>query len=620
MRRLLMGLAGVLMAGVISVIPSAAHAETTLCVGTSVKSTMKCDSGWAVNMMFMHWRMYRGHNCTNYVAWRLGRDGVQEPNYLLGNASSWAKNAKKHGVPVDEKPEVGAVGAWSGRNHVVYVDQVGSNWLLLTEDSYSQKRFRRFTVTKGERNYPTRFIHFRGKNAITGTTPTISGDLEVGKTLTAKIGTWSPKDVKLRYQWLRDGVVIKNATGTTYRLVKADAGHKMSISVTGTHKGKLPRTTSSLQTREVSAGTIKPGTVRITGLPMRDQKLTAVTGGWQPADIGLNYQWFADGKAIKKATDRTLSLKKKQKGKKITVRVTAFGPGYKAVPITSAPTAKVVKDGETVGAVTAGVPAITGPTTYMVGDRLKASAGTWTPDSVKTTVQWMRDGKAIKDATKWDYKLTDADLGKTLRVDVVGTRTYYTTAKASSAATPVIKPHKLQAVMEPTLSGKTVMGSTLTVQPGTWAPDGVKTSIVWTRDGKVISGKSATTYVLTEQDVKHVVGAIVTAKRDGFDKETRTLAAPDAVQAIPQFKTTWEKSSEKRTKVLKVSMTALGKPIGGKVRIEEKGAKVGTIKLDDAGRGTYAYKAKKGKHKLRLTFEGEDWLTRPTKDVEVEIS
>jgi hypothetical protein len=355
-------------------------------------------------------------------------------------------------------------------------------------------------------------------------------------------------------------------------------------------------------------------------VPMRDQKLTAVTKGWQPNDIGLNFQWFADGKAIKKATDRTLTLKKKQKGKKITVRVTAFGPGYKPVPVTSAPTAKVVKDGENVGAVTAGVPAIAGPITYMVGDRLKATSGTWAPDSVKTTVQWMRDGKAIKDATKWDYKLTDADLGKTLRVDVVGTRTYYSSTKASSASTPVIKPHKLQAITEPTLTGDTVVGSTLTVQPGTWAPDGVKTSIVWTRDGKTVPDRSGTTYLLTKDDAKHTLGAVVTAKRDGFDKETRTLTLPDAVQAVPQFKTNWEKSSEKHTKILKVTMTALDKPVAGKVRVEEKGKKLGTVKLDDSGRGSYEYKAKKGKHKLTLTFEGEDWLSRPTKDIEVELS
>ena len=113
-----------------------------------------------------------------------------------------------------------------------------------------------FIVYKGEANYPSKFIHFRGKNAIRGATPTISGTAEVGKSLTARVGSWSPKGVKLSYQWLRDGVVIKGAKSTSYRLVKADAGHKLSISVTGTHKGKLPRTTSSAQTDAVSAGTI----------------------------------------------------------------------------------------------------------------------------------------------------------------------------------------------------------------------------------------------------------------------------------------------------------------------------------------------------------------------------
>lgn len=608
------------MAGGLSLVPMSAHAETTLCVGTSVKSTMKCDPGWAANMMFMHWRMYRGHNCTNYVAYRLGRDGVPEPSYLLGNASSWAGRAAKHGVPVDKTPEVGAVGAWSGRNHVVYVDQVGSDWLLLTEDSFSQKRFRRFIVNKGESNYPTKFIHFAGKDAIRGATPTISGTPAVGKTLTATIGTWNPKGVKLSYQWLRDGVVIKGATGTAYRLVTADAGHKLSISVTGTYKGKLPRTTSSLQTDEVSAGTIKPGTARIIGAPIEGQALTAVSSGWTPSNIAVNYQWFADGEPIKDASARALTLTKKQRGKQIVVRVTAYGPGYKAVPVKSAPTAKVVKDGENVGAVTAGIPTITGPSTYMVGDQLKANAGTWEPAAVKTAVKWMRNGSAIKGATGWTYKLTDADVGKTLRVDVTGTRASYTPTRASSAVTPTIKPHRLQAVTEPSITGDAVDGSTLTVDRGAWAPDGVKTSIAWTRDGKVISGKSGTTYEVTDEDVKHTIGATVTAKRDGFDNEKRTLALPAPIQAVPQFTTSWDKSSKKHAKSLTLEVTALGKPVGGKVRVTEKGKELGSVKLDDAGHATYEFKAKKGKHKLTLSFEGADWLTRPTKDVEVKIS
>lgn len=67
-------------------------------------------------------------------------------------------------------------------------------------------------------------------------TPTISGTTKVGKTLSAKAGTWD-SGVKLSYQWLRNGVVIKGATKTTYKLATADKGKKISVRVTGTKSG-----------------------------------------------------------------------------------------------------------------------------------------------------------------------------------------------------------------------------------------------------------------------------------------------------------------------------------------------------------------------------------------------
>ena len=135
-----------------------AAAQTTICSGVSVKEVQKCDPGWAANMHFMHWNMYRGHNCTNYVAYRLKRDGVPQPPYRLGNADTWAPNAKRHGVLVDNKPEVGAVGAWPGRRHVVYVEEIGPNYLITSEDNwpgyYPKGMYRKIKVFKGERAYP----------------------------------------------------------------------------------------------------------------------------------------------------------------------------------------------------------------------------------------------------------------------------------------------------------------------------------------------------------------------------------------------------------------------------------------------------------------------------------
>lgn len=41
--------------------------------------------------------------------------------------------------------------------------------------------------------------------SLTAPTPKISGTVRVGKTLTAKVGTWKPSGVSLKYQWYRGG-------------------------------------------------------------------------------------------------------------------------------------------------------------------------------------------------------------------------------------------------------------------------------------------------------------------------------------------------------------------------------------------------------------------------------
>lgn len=590
-----------------------------MCVGKSFSETMACDPGWAVNMMFMHWRMYRGHNCTNYVAWRLSKDGVPEPNFLLGNAGSWASRAKKHGIPVDSTPEAGAAGTWPGRNHVVYVEQVGPNYLLITEDSFTSKRYRRYLAYQGERNYPKQFIHFRGKNAIIGGLPTVSGTPLVGQVLTATPGTWGPAGVRLAYQWLRDGVVVSGATRSTYRLTKADAGHRMSISITGTLAGKLPRTASSIQTEPVMAGVITPGSVQVSGLPVQNQTLTAVTSGWRPSDIQLTYQWFASGSPISGATRPTLQLTKKQRGKTITVRVTGSGPGYKAVPVTSAPTPKVVKEGQVVGPVTAGTPTITGPASLMVGDRLTAQPGAWLPAPVTTTVQWLRDGVAIPGATTWAYTLTTADVGKSLRVDVTGSRPSFTAARASSASTQPINPRRLRTLTAPTLAGSGLVGTPLTAQAGTWAPKGVVTTLTWTRDGKAIPGAKGVSYAVTPADRAHTIGVVVTAKLKGFPTESRTLALGHVAQSVPQFKVGWARTDRKHTVRLVLSATSLGQPVSGTATITEGAKAVGVVKIWRAVTSEYVYKAKPGVHALTLTYGGPAWLTPATKVVSIPV-
>lgn len=80
---------------------------------------------------------------------------------------------------------------------------------------------------------------------LTTSTPTISGSPRVGNTLTAKPGKWGPKPVSFSYQWLRFGVPIAGATKDHYRVVQADAGTTLTVSVTGSKKGYATATVTS---------------------------------------------------------------------------------------------------------------------------------------------------------------------------------------------------------------------------------------------------------------------------------------------------------------------------------------------------------------------------------------
>ncbi len=356
MRKLGSSLAAVLVASalILSGPSSPAAAQTLLCSGVSVKDVQKCDPGWAANMHFMHWNMYSGHNCTNYVAYRLKRDGVSQPSYRLGNADTWAPNAKKHGVRVDSKPEVGAVGAWPGRRHVVYVEEVGSNYLITSEDNYPgyypKGMYRKIKVTKGEKAYPTQFIHFKGKSTINGPVPKVSGSPVVGSTLTASAGSWSPSDVTLKYQWLRDGVIISGATSKTYKLVSADAGHRITISVTGSKSGFSSRTASSEPTKTVtgpdeeeepSSGGIQGTTPIVTGSAKRGRTLTGDAGDWGPSGVALAYERVRDDGVVVSTGSTTYKVRSADLGHTLRFKVTGSKKSMTSVSKSSAPTETV---------------------------------------------------------------------------------------------------------------------------------------------------------------------------------------------------------------------------------------------------------------------------------------
>lgn len=84
-------------------------------------------------------------------------------------------------------------------------------------------------------------------------------------------------------------------------------------------------------------------TPTISGKAKVGKRLTAIRGSWQPTPGKYTYRWYRNGSSIKGATAKTYRLKKADKGKRISVKVTASGTGLQTVSVMSAKTRKVTK-------------------------------------------------------------------------------------------------------------------------------------------------------------------------------------------------------------------------------------------------------------------------------------
>ena len=79
------------------------------------------------------------------------------------------------------------------------------------------------------------------------TAPVISGKPKIGRTLTATGGTWSVESPTLAFQWNRNGTAISSATAASYTLVAADAGAKITVTVTASKAGSLDGAATSAE-------------------------------------------------------------------------------------------------------------------------------------------------------------------------------------------------------------------------------------------------------------------------------------------------------------------------------------------------------------------------------------
>ena len=83
-------------------------------------------------------------------------------------------------------------------------------------------------------------------------TPSINGTPEVGQTLSAVTGAWSPTPA-FAYRWFRGGTAVAGATSSTYALGVGDLGASIKVEVVGTLSGYVTKTVVSAATSPVQA-------------------------------------------------------------------------------------------------------------------------------------------------------------------------------------------------------------------------------------------------------------------------------------------------------------------------------------------------------------------------------
>ncbi|MFK4224744.1 hypothetical protein [Streptomyces sp. NPDC019890] len=259
--------------------------------------------------------------------------------------------------------------------------------------------------------------------------PAIQGTAQVGATLTANPGSWTPTPASYGYQWKADGEAISGATASTYTVPASLLGKTLTVTVTARLLGGETAVTSAAVTVAQGAAPKATTAPTISGTAKVGAKLGLTPGTWTPAATSYGYQWRADGKVISGATASTYTVPASLLGKKLTVTVTAHRTGHADGTATTA--AVTVAKGSAPKATKA--PTISG--TAKAGYTLKAAPGSWTPTPSSYAYQWYADGKAIKGATGSSLKLASAQRGRNITVKVTARRTGHSDGTATSKPT-----------------------------------------------------------------------------------------------------------------------------------------------------------------------------------------
>ena len=158
----------------------------------------------------------------------------------------------------------------------------------------------------------------------------ITGRARYRGTAVASSTPWAPA-VTLGYQWFLDGVPVPGATTSAVRFSRSDIGRTVSVQVVGAAPYYASVATMSAPV-VVGKALFRTKRPKLRGVPRAGRLLSVSVKGWKPKpkqkSVKVRYQWLKNGKKIKGAKKATYRVRAKDRGKKISVRVTAKKKAY----------------------------------------------------------------------------------------------------------------------------------------------------------------------------------------------------------------------------------------------------------------------------------------------------
>jgi hypothetical protein len=277
------------------------------------------------------------------------------------------------------------------------------------------------------------------------------------------------------------------------------------------------------------AVSLATGYVRVTRTSYYDNSFrvgdtfTALIGAsWEATSY--KFQWLRNGKAISGATKQSYTMTKADLGKAIKVKLTG------KVGSKSSSTTDPSSYYSGYGPVKAGILPQGSVKVNAATIPFSAVPADWDTAGVTYKYTWLRNGKAIKGATKATYTPTSSDSGKMLSAKVTVSKSGYATKTAISTPTNYTVTVTGGAA---TVTGTTKVGATLTsASTLTFAkqsPAGPIASPVltrqWLRNGVAISGATSTTYVLDTKDYGKAISVRISGSTPGWASASASSVA-----------------------------------------------------------------------------------------------